>query len=86
MSRELTSAAQGASQAAVARPVLLVELDIPTGFVRVNSTDRSKFFDSHGPSPLNEILGVGRLGSISTMGETSDLQARGVDLTLSGIP
>ncbi len=86
MSRELTSAAQGASQAAVARPVLLVELDFPSGFLRVNSTDRSMFFDSQGASPLNEFLGVGRLGSISTVGETSSLQARGVELALSGIP
>ncbi len=86
MSREITSAAQGASQAQVARPVLLAELDFPSGFVRVNSTDRGIFFDSQGASPLNEFLGVGRLGSISTMGETSDLQARGVELTLSGIP
>ncbi len=86
MSREITSAAQGASQAEVARPVLLVELDFPSGFVRVNSTDRSMFFDSQGASPLNEFLGVGRVGSISTVGETSGLQARGVELSLSGIP
>ncbi|MCZ6523769.1 MAG: hypothetical protein O7A68_07885 [Alphaproteobacteria bacterium] len=86
MSRELTSAAQGASQAPVARPVLFVELDFRSGFVRVNSTDGSMFFDSQGASPLNEFLGVGGLGSISTVGETSDLQARGVELTLSGIP
>ena len=86
MSREITSAAQGASQAEVARPVLLAELDFPSGFVRVNSTDRGIFFDSQGASPLNEFLGVGRLGSISTVGETSSLQARGVELALSGIP
>ena len=86
MSREITSAAQGASQAEVARPALLAELDFPSGFVRVNSTDRSIFFDSQGASPLNEFLGVGRLGSVSTVGETSSLQARGVELALSGIP
>ncbi len=86
MSREITSAAQGASQAAVARPVLLAELDFPSGFLRVNSTDRCIFFDSQGASPLNEFVGVGRLGSVSTVGETSSLQARGVELALSGIP
>ena len=86
MSREITSAAQGASQAEVARPVLLAELDFPSGFLRVNSTDRGIFFDSQGASPLNEFFGVGHLGSIGTLGETSSLQARGVELALSGIP
>ena len=48
MSRDLTAAAQSASQAGVVRPVMLVELDFPSGFVRVNSTDRTITLDPGG--------------------------------------
>ncbi len=87
MSRDLTAAAQSASQAGVVRPVMLVELDFPSGFVRVNSTDRTIAFDPGGsPSQAEDFLGVGRLGGVSTVGESSELQASGVKLSLSGIP
>ena len=87
MSRDLTSAAESASEAGVVRPVMLVELDFPSGFVRVNSTDRTIAFDFGGsPNQSENFLGIGRLGSISTIGESSELQASGVKLTLSGIP
>ncbi len=87
MSRDLTAAAQSASQAGVVRPVMLVELDFPSGFVRVNSTDRTIAFDPGGsPNQAEDFLGVGRLGGVSTVGESSELQASGVKLSLSGIP
>ena len=87
MSRDLTAAAQSASEGGVVRPVVLVELDFPSGFVRVNSTDRTIALDPGGsPSQAEDFLGIGRLGSISTIGESSDLQASGVKLSLSGIP
>ena len=87
MTRDLTTAAQDASQAGVVRPVMLVELDFPSGFVRVNSTDRTIALDPGGsPSQEEDFLGVGRLGGVSTVGESSELQASGVKLSLSGIP
>lgn len=87
MSRDLTAAAQSASQAGVVRPVMLVELDFPSGFLRVNSTDRTITLDPGGsPSQAEDFLGVGRLGGVSTVGESSQLQASGVKLSLSGIP
>ncbi len=87
MTRDLSTATRDASQAPVARPVLLAELDFPSGFVRVNSSDRSIVFDPGGsPSAAEEFLGVGRLGAVSAIGEASELQASGVDLSLSGIP
>lgn len=87
MSRNLTAAAQSASQAGVVRPVMLVELDFPSGFLRVNSTDRTITLDPGGsPSQAEDFLGVGRLGGVSTVGESSQLQASGVKLSLSGIP
>ncbi len=87
MSRDLTAAAEFASQSGVVRPVILVELDFPSGFVRVNSTDRTIALDPGGsPSQAEDFLGIGRLGSVSTVGESSTLQASGVKLSLSGIP
>ncbi len=86
MTRDLTPATGSASQAPVARPVLFVELDFPSGFVRLNSSDRTLSFDSDGASPLNEFVGAGRLGSISPAGETSELRATGLEMSLSGIP
>ena len=87
MSRDITAAAQAAIQAGVVRPVTLVELDFPSGFVRVNSSDRIIAFDRGGsPSQAEDFLGVGRLGSVSAAGESSKLQASGVKLSLSGIP
>ena len=86
MSRDATAAAESASQADIARPVLFAELDYASGFVRLNSTDRSLFFDSNGDLSDEEFLGVGRLGSISATEESSELQASGVKMSLSGIP
>lgn len=87
MSRDLTAAAESASQAGVVRPVMLVELDFPSGFVRVNSSDRTIALDPGGsPSQTEDFLGVGRLGGVSTVAEGTELQASGVKLTLSGIP
>lgn len=34
----------------------------------------------------NTYLGVGTLGKVSTISETSDIRANGLDLTLSGVP
>lgn len=87
MSRDLTVAAESASEAGLVRPIMLVELDFPSGFVRVNSTDRTIALDPGGsPSQAEDFLGVGRLGGVSTVSESSELQASGVKLSLSGIP
>ncbi len=85
MTRDGTGAAFTESQSPNPRPFVLVELDYPTGFVRVNGSDRSVFFDSAGGGD-EEFFGVGSMGSISLIGESSTLQAQGVELTLSGIP
>ena len=72
---------------AVAQPVIIqiafVELDYPTGKVRVNSTDRELTIDVDGNPEI--FLGVGQLGSIEGIDEPSDLQASVVNLTLSGV-
>ena len=85
MTRDATAGTLTASQSASPKPVLFVALDFPTGFLRVNSADRSLSFDSDGGSPLNEFVGNGVLGAVSTMTETFRLQATGATITLSGI-
>ncbi len=84
MTRDATAGAITESKLEAPRPFVFVELDFPTGFVRLNSTDRSIFFDSGSGSV--EFLGKGNMGSVSTIGEGAGLQAQGVELSLSGIP
>ena len=80
MTREITSAALTASQAETVRPVLMAEMDFSGGYVRANTSPYTLSFEG------NDYLGVGNLGSIETITESSGLQALGIQLTLSGIP
>ena len=84
MTRDATAAVVIETKTAAPRTVALVELDFPSGFVRMNSTDRTIPFDSG--SGIVNFLGAGRLGSVSIIGETTQLQANGLSLSLSGIP
>ncbi len=85
MTRDGTGASFTESQSSPTRPFILVKLDYPTGFVRVNGSDRKVLFDAAGGGD-EEFFGVGSMGSISLVGESSTLQAQGVELTLTGIP
>ncbi|MFQ5791262.1 MAG: hypothetical protein ACE5JI_12395, partial [Acidobacteriota bacterium] len=80
MTRTLTTATKKQSKFPSVAPVLFVELALDSGFVRVNSSDRDLVFSS------STFLGIGRLGRISSMQETSDLKPTGVQMSLSGIP
>ena len=80
MTRTGTSASFDESKASVAIPVNLVTLDFASGAVHMNSSPYPLVFDG------DTFLGVGNLGAISIIQEGSDLQARGIELTLSGIP
>jgi len=79
MSRTLTSGVSTESQAEVIRPVYLVDLDFTTP-VNVNSSPYSITWNS------KTYAGVGNLGAIDPIEETTELAAKGVKLTLSGIP
>lgn len=61
-------------------PVFLVELRWPSGTVYVWNGYGTISWDGH------TFVGTGHLGSITTIGESRDLKANGVTLTLSGIP
>ncbi len=84
MTRDATAGAITESKLEAPRPFVFVEIDFPTGFVRLNSTDRTISFDSG--SGAEDFLGKGNMGSVSTIGEGAGLQAQGVELSLSGIP
>lgn len=79
MSRTLTTDVANAATAAQNSFAIAVRLDFASGLVRVNST----------PYPLTiggeEFIGVGHLGSISGLDETSDFEAPDVTLELSGV-
>jgi len=79
MSRTATAATLTESTSEAPRAVLFAELDYPSGFVRVNSSDRAIVFSS------NTYKGVGELGAVSSIGEASELQASGLELSLTGI-
>ena len=61
-------------------PIILVELNFQSGYVRV--------WNGIGPITANGETwqGVGDLGNISTIEETVETIAKGVDITLNGIP
>lgn len=80
MSRTLPTGFATAMAAASVAPVFLVEVDWPTGTV----------YAWNGYADLSwngkTWIGVGHLGSISEIKESSDLSANGMVLTMSGIP
>ena len=80
MSRSLPTGFGTLTDQPVFRPVFLVELQWVSGTIR--------FWNGYGNISWggNVFTGTGHLGGISSLGETSDLSANGVTLSLSGIP
>lgn len=64
----------------VLRPIYFLKFDFPSGNVYLNSSDRNITWGG------NSYIGAGSIGSVSDIEETSELQAQGVKLTLTGIP
>ena len=68
------------------RPLLLAELDFSSGYVRVNSTERTVSFDSGTvPGGPFDFLGVGHLGKVSPVEEGIEQKSYGLVLQISGI-
>lgn len=80
MARDLPTGFAALTEAAVFRPVLLVELDWSSGMVRCWTGYGEIVWDG------NTYYGTGDLGGISPIAESGDLGANGVTLSLSGIP
>jgi hypothetical protein len=80
VSRDLETAADTALQAGHVVQVVFVELDFSSGFLRC--TTAAYDFSWNGYT----WLGLGQLGTIEPIEEGGQLEARGVAMTLSGIP
>jgi len=80
MSRALDGTTDAASQAEQVAPYLLVELDYESGAVLVASTPFDITFNGR------SFLGVGRLGSISSVQEGPEMRSYGLSMEMSGIP
>ncbi len=84
--RGLSAANQAASLAEVFRPVGFVRLDYASGDVLVTSAPFNLSWDWNGDGTPEEFVGVGALGSISRITESTELRPYSVTLQLSGIP
>ncbi len=85
MTRDIDAAIITETLKEVARPFLLVKMSFDSGVSRVNSTNRDLIANVDGDG--NQTFGgVGEMGRVSAVAETSDLQPSGYNLELSGIP
>jgi len=83
MPRNLPAGVAAASQAETVRPIYLAELDFASGFVRATTAPFTVDFDpGDGEVPF---LGVGDLGGVSAIEESTEGRAHKITLTLSGI-
>lgn len=80
MSRGLTTAAAAAVAAETVPRTVAVELDFAGGFVRINGSPADITIDGH------TFVGVGGLGAISTVEESSELRSYDLTVQLSGVP
>lgn len=80
MSRTITVAAENASLADVVRPLLLIDLDFSSGHIRLNSTPYALTYAS------NAYQGAAKLGEITPVEETADIQATAIAMKLYAVP
>lgn len=80
MSRNLSSGVQDAISAAQVSPIILFEGSFASGTVYVWSGYGDLSWGG------NTYVGVGTLGAISSVAEASEVSAKGITVTLSGIP
>lgn len=80
MARNLSPAVIAELSKGIVRPAIFVKLDWPTGAVYA--------WSGSGPFTWggNTFVGVGDFGRVSDIPESSDGQATGIQLTLSGVP
>lgn len=80
MTRSLTTALRDETLAGDVKPIILVDLDFSTGFLR--------FWTGYGDLVYNNntYSGTGTLLTFESINETTDISANGVGMTLNGIP
>jgi hypothetical protein len=77
--RSINAGLQSAAQSAEFGYIIFVALDFPSGYLYVHNGVGTYTFGG------NDYLGVGAFGSIDTIEETTSLNSRPVNLTLSSI-
>lgn len=80
MSRDMTAASLAAIGGSNVVQVIFVEMDFPSGFLRVNNSSQTFPWNGY------DWLGVGMLGAVDPIVEASDMSANGVSFTISGVP
>lgn len=80
MARDLTANVITEVDSRAVEPILFVEMDFSGGYVRVWNGVGDLSWDS------KTWNGVGWLGQVSSVSETTKVEAQGAHLTLSGIP
>ncbi len=80
MPRDMTDDIKTESAAPLVYPIIFVALEFDVETTFVNSTDRNLIWNG------DEYLGVGPLGQISALGETSEVKPMSISLELTGIP
>jgi hypothetical protein len=80
LTRDVSAALITASQAAIVRPFMAVDMDYPDGAVRVCSLDRAVTFGGH------DWYAVGALGAVSQVEEGSENRSYGFNISVSGVP
>lgn len=85
MSRPNVSSTYVSSSVTLIQPYVAAYLDFSgSAPVRLWTGNASKSFNDIGGS--GDYLGIGTMGSISSIAETTEVSAKTMDLTLSGIP
>lgn len=76
----MTAAALAAIKDGNVPLVVLIEMDLSGGFIRVNNSSQNFTWNGY------TWVGLGVLGSIGRIDENSDLSAAGITFQLSGVP
>ena len=84
MPRSLDAAQKTAIAGETLTPIIFAQMDFSGGFVRLTTAPLTVSFDPDGEGN-EDFLGVGDLGSISVIEETTEGKVRKVALTLSGV-
>lgn len=79
MPRDLTPATEAAFQAAHVPSLILIEMDFPTGFLRLTNAGMNVSWSGH------TWYGAGDLGALDAVQETATLEAPQLSFQLSGI-
>lgn len=83
MARDITSAFKNAIIANVVQPIIAVELDFSTGTLYFWNGYGDLTMTVRGSSEI--FTGLGDLGNISVVSETTEVKAVGISMTLTGV-